>query len=111
MKKITILAVLLFQTRLLSAQAYVDGVELTPSNTGQYIEIDPKFKNDGGCVVEVDYGQRQPKDDFLTDEKNRRQEFDSLVHALNFLYQNGWKVAEISVSEERGRRVLLERRF
>jgi hypothetical protein len=111
MKKIALFVVLFFQTVLLAAQAYVDGVELTPSNTGQYIEVNSKFNANGSCVIEVDYGQRRPKEDYLTDEKNNRQEFDSFVHALNFLYQNGWKVAEISVSNERGRLVLMERRF
>jgi hypothetical protein len=40
----------------------------------------------------------------------RRFDFRSLVDGLNFFYDEGWEVAQISTLE-RGRRFLLKRRF
>jgi len=110
MKKITFILVLLAQSLLGSAQIFVEGVKIEPSNTGQYIELDPLFREDGRCTFRVDYGQSNPKEDFVTDNYGKRYDFRSLVDGLNFFYEEGWQVDQISVLD-RGRRFMLKRRY
>lgn len=110
MKKIPLVLALIAQSLLASAQIYVEGAKLEPSNTGQYIELDPMYREDGRCAFQVDYGQANPKEDYLTDANGRRFDFRSLVDGLNFFYEEGWEVSQISVME-RGRRFLLKRRY
>jgi hypothetical protein len=110
MKKITLFLALLAQTFIASAQLYVEGVKLEPSNTGQYVELDPLFREDGRCTFQVDYGQSNPKQDYITDVNGKRFDFRSLVDGLNFFYEEGWVVDQISVLE-RGRHFLMKRRY
>ena len=111
MKKTTFTFALLAHTLIASAQIFVEGIKIEPSNTGQYIEIDPLFREDGRCTFQVDYGQSNPKEDFVTDAEGRRFDFRSLVDGLNFFYKDGWEVAQVSVLERGGRRFLLKRRY
>lgn len=106
----TLTLTLLAQTLLAFSQLYVEGVKIEPSNTGQYIEIDPLYREDGRCTFRVDYGQSNPKEDFITDEHGKRFDFRSLVDGLNVFYEEGWEVAQVTV-QERGRRFLLKRRY
>lgn len=110
MKKTTLLLALLAQTMIAAAQIYVEGVKLEPGNTGQYIELDPLYREDGQCTFRVDYGQSNPKEDFVTDSHGKRYDFRSLVDGLNIFYLEGWEVAQVSVLD-RGRRFLLKRRY
>jgi hypothetical protein len=110
MTKTMLTLALLAQTLLASAQIFVEGVKIEPSNTGQYIELDPLYREDGRCTFRVDFGQSNPKEDFVTDQNGRRYDFRSLIDGLNFFYEEGWEVAQISVLD-RGRRFLLKRRF
>ncbi len=110
MKKITLSLALLAHSLLASAQIFVEGVKIEPSNTGQYIEIDPLFREDGRCTFRVDFGQANPKEDFVTDINGKRYDFRSLVDGLNFFYEEGWQVDQVSVLD-RGRRFLLKRRY
>lgn len=110
MKKITFILALLTQSLLASAQIFVEGVKIEPTNTGQYIELDPLFREDGRCTFRVDYGQSNPKEDFVTDNYGKRYDFRSLVDGLNFFYEEGWQVDQISVLD-RGRRFMLKRRY
>lgn len=110
MKKTTLTLAFLASTLWASAQIYVEGVKIEPSNTGQYIELDPMFRDDGRCAFRVDYGQSNPKEDFVSDNYGKKYDFRSLIDGLNFFYQEGWQVDQITVTE-RGRRFLLKRRF
>jgi hypothetical protein len=110
MKKMTILLALLAQGYFAAAQVFVEGVKLEPSNTGEYLELDPMFREDGRCSFQVDYGQANPKQDFVTDVNGKRYDFRSLVDGLNFFYEEGWQIDQISVLE-RGRHFMLKRRF
>jgi hypothetical protein len=92
------------------AQIYVEGVKLTPNNTGQYLELDPQFRTDGRCTFTVDYGQANPKEDVVTDENGKHFDFRSLVDGLNTFYAEGWEVAQVTVVGN-GRRYLLKRRY
>ena len=110
MKKALLISALMAQTLFAAAQVYVEGVKIEPSNTGQYIELDPLYREDGRCTFRVDYGQSNPKEDYVTDQNGKRFDFRSLVDGLNFFYEEGWEVAQTSVLE-RGRRFLLKRRY
>lgn len=110
MKKITLTLALLAQTLLASAQIFVEGVKIEPTNTGQYIEIDPLYREDGRCTFRVDFGQSSPKEDYVTDVNGKRFDFRSLVDGLNFFYEEGWQVDQVSVLD-RGRQFLLKRRY
>lgn len=94
----------------LFSQIYVEGVKITPNNTGQYVELDPQFRADGRCTFRVDYGQSESKEDYITDENGKHYDFRSLVDGLNFFYTEGWEVSQIAVLES-GRRYLLKRRY
>jgi hypothetical protein len=111
MKKSVFLFLAAFQASQLFAQIYVDGVKITPDNTGQYIELDPMYKTDGSCTFSVDYGQSNPKEDYISDEYGKQVEFRSLVAGLNYFYAQGWEVLQTTVQERSGRRFLLKRRF
>jgi len=110
MKKTTLLIVLLAHATFAFSQIFVEGVKLGPSNTGQYIELDPLFREDGSCAFQVDYGQSNPKEDHVTDVNGKRYDFRSLVDGLNLFYEEGWVVDQITVTD-RGRRFLMKRRF
>lgn len=110
MKKITFTLAFLAHTLFASAQIFVEGVKIEPSNTGQYIEIDPLYREDGRCTFRVDFGQSNAKEDFVTDVNGKRYDFRSLVDGLNFFYEEGWQVDQVSVLD-RGRRFLLKRRY
>ncbi|MBL7829311.1 MAG: hypothetical protein JNJ57_21930 [Saprospiraceae bacterium] len=110
MKKVTLFIAFLAQVSLAGAQIFIEGAKLEPSNTGQYMEVDPLYREDGRCAFQVDYGQSNPKEDFVTDSGGKRFDFRSLVDGLNFFYEEGWEVAQITVLE-RGRRFLLKRRY
>lgn len=110
MKKITFTLALLAHTLFASAQIFVEGVKIEPSNTGQYIELDPLYREDGRCTFRVDFGQSDPKEDFVTDVNGKRFDFRSLIDGLNFFYEEGWQVDQVSVLD-RGRRFLMKRRY
>ncbi len=111
MKKLLLVCFLsLVASAVLTAQIYVEGVRLTPDNTGQYIELDPQFRSDGRCNFKVDYGQAEPKEDKVTDENGKAYDFRSLIDGLNAFYTEGWEVFQITVLES-GRRYLLKRRY
>ena len=110
MKKITLTLALFAHTLIASAHLFVEGVKIEPSNTGQIIEIDPLSREAGRCTFRVDFGQSNPKEDFVTDVNGKRFDFRSVVDGLNFFYEEGWQVDQISVLD-RGRRFLLKRRY
>ncbi len=111
MKKIPLLIVCLLASASAFAQIYVEGVKLSPDNTGQYLEVDPQYKTDGACTFSVDYGQSGPKEDFISDENGKQVEFRSLVAGLNYFYNQGWELVVATVQERSGRKFLLKRRF
>lgn len=108
-KTLLLLCFCLSLSAFASAQVYVDGVRLDPDNTGNYIEVDPMFHTDGTCAFRTDYGQTEPREDYLTDAFGKTLDFRSLVHGLNFLYSNGWEVLQITAVGT-NRRYLLKRR-
>jgi hypothetical protein len=110
MKKVTFTLALFAHTLFASAQIFVEGVKVEPSNTGQYMELDPLYREDGRCTFRVDFGQSNPKEDYVTDVNGKRFDFRSLIDGLNFFYEEGWQVDQVSVLD-RGRRFLMKRRY
>jgi hypothetical protein len=47
----------------------------------------------------------------VTDAAGRHFDFHSLVDGLNVFYDEGWEVAQVTDTPERGRRFLLKRRY
>ena len=113
MKKPLLFTLFVLQTFLASAQLFVDGKRLDSTNSSAYLEVIPMHKEDGPYYFAVDYGQKPvpgaKRGDFMTDEGGRRYEFRSVVDGLNFLYENGWEVAQVYVFLE-ARRYLLKRK-
>ena len=109
MKKAFFLSILLANAWFVSAQVYVEGVKLDPTNTGNYLELDPLFRSDGRCSFRVDFGQAEPRKDFISDANGKQVDFRSLIDGLNFFYDNGWEVSQISTLDS-GRRFLMKRR-
>lgn len=110
MKKTCLTTLFATVALLASAQIYVDGIQIGPSNTGQYLELDPMFREDGRCAFRIDYGQRKPKESYVTDSRGIKYDFLSLVDGLNFFYAEGWEVCQVFVTDK-GRRFLLKRRY
>ena len=98
MKKALLLSILLANGLFATAQVYVEGVKL-----------DPIYRTDGSCALRVDYGQAEPRKDFVSDANGKKIDFRSLIDGLNFFYSNGWEVVTTSVVET-NRRFLLQRR-
>lgn len=112
MKKLLLIALYAGFMHTLNAQIYVEGVELLPTNTGQYIEIDPAFRSDGHCIFHVDYGQPTGQNDYVSNAQGQRLDFRSVVDGLNIFYANGWEVSTVyAVGANNARRYLLKRRF
>jgi hypothetical protein len=111
MKKVLLSCFFVAQSLFAFSQIFVEGVKLEPSNTGQYLELDPMFRSDGRCTFTVDYGQPNSKEKYVTDAAGRHYDFHSLVDGLNLFYEEGWEVAQISETSDRGRRFLLKRRY
>ncbi|MCA0235931.1 MAG: hypothetical protein LCH81_06080 [Bacteroidetes bacterium] len=111
MKKVLLTCFFAAQAFFAFSQIYVEGVKLEPSNTGQYIELDPQFRSDGRCTFTVDYGQPNAREKYVTDEAGHHFDFHSLVDGLNAFYDEGWEVAQVTDTQERGRRFLLKRRY
>ncbi len=96
MKSLLTITLLVLSSAMACAQLYVEGIPLSPSNTGAYLEATALRRIDGTFHMGIDYGQKRSRrpHDCLTDSKGRRYEFRSAVDGLNYLYENGWEVVE-----------------
>ncbi|GLR16456.1 hypothetical protein [Portibacter lacus] len=93
-----VLAILSF-AKIGSAQLFIDGKELRQETT-QYIEIE-FFSVVGSADVKmfIDYGQNvgfmDRKNRIVSDKKGKALIFNSPVHGLNWLYENGYEVLNV----------------
>jgi len=94
-----IVVALLFFSHLASAQIFIDGKELRKEST-QYIEIE-FFSVVGSQDVRmfIDYGQNvgflDRKNRIVSDKKGKALIFNSSVHGLNWLFQQGYEVVHV----------------
>lgn len=100
MKKLGFIAVmLLFISQASTAQIFIDGKELREEST-QYIEIE-FFSVVGSADVRmfIDYGQNigflDRKNRIVSDKKGKALIFNSPVHGMNWLFQQGYEILQV----------------
>ena len=110
MRKIGYIVVaLLFFSQLVSAQIFIDGKELRQEST-QYVEIE-FFSVVGSADVKmfIDYGQNigflDRKNRIVSDDKGKALIFNSPVHGLNWLFQQGYEVLHVYNPKSGGQNV------
>lgn len=77
-----------------NAQVIVDGVDINKMDELQYVELvgQTRFINLTKIKVFVDYGQDFSwRQQTIEDKSGERSSFNSMVDALNFMYDNGWE--------------------
>jgi len=77
-----------------NAQVIVDGVDINKMEELQYVELvgQTRFINLTKIKVFVDYGQDFSwRQQTIEDKSGERSSFNSMVDALNFMYDNGWE--------------------
>ncbi|XOV66638.1 MAG: hypothetical protein ACFHU9_13510 [Fluviicola sp.] len=77
-----------------NAQVIVDGVDINKMEELQYVELvgQTRFINLTKIKVFVDYGQNFSwRQQTIEDVNGERSSFNSMVDALNFMYENGWE--------------------
>jgi hypothetical protein len=90
---------LLFFINLATAQIYIDGKELRQEST-QFIEVEfIGVLGSADVRMLVDYGQNigfiDRRNRLVSDKKGKALIFNSAVHGLNWLYQEGYEVTEV----------------
>jgi hypothetical protein len=94
----TAVAVLLF-ANLVSAQIFIDGKELRQETT-QFIEVEfIGVLGSADVRMLIDYGQNVGFIDrrvrMVSDKKGKALIFNSPIHGMNWLYQEGYEVTEV----------------
>ena len=77
-----------------NSQVVVDGVDINDMDDLQYVELvgQTRFINLTKIKVFVDYGQNFSwRQQTIEDLNGERTSFNSMVDALNFMYENGWE--------------------
>jgi len=101
MKKLFVLLMVI--SFALSAQVIVDSVDINKLDDVQYCQIVGTQKFLSWKVrIDVDYGQNRSRteevDDFwVRGEDGKKVNFHSMIHALNFMYKNGWEYVDAFV--------------
>lgn len=98
-----LLSIFAFTAFTSQSQIFVQGTELTMENTGRYLEVCPtKSAFSSNIKLQVDYGQLKKPfyREELTDSNGVPVLFDSAVHALNFLDENGWELHQVFTTNE-----------
>jgi len=84
----------------LSAQVFIEGVDINQLDDVQYCEVWGEQKTLSWKVrLFVDYGQKQstaeePHSFVAAGKDGKKLNFHSIMHALNFMYKNGWEYVE-----------------
>lgn len=100
MKKVLIAAVaLLFFVNLASAQIFIDGKELRQETT-KFVEVEfIGVLGSADVRMLIDYGQNisfiDRRNRIVSDNRGKALIFNSAIHGLNWLYQEGYEVAEV----------------
>lgn len=110
MKNLTLLVLL-----CLSANAGAQTVNGTPlaQIESEYLDVSPNDVVLGTTLnLVVDYGQRThtftsvEKESVLKDNTGKKMEFNSMVHALNYMHSQGYELVQVfEVFLDEGRRV------
>ncbi|MEL6863069.1 MAG: hypothetical protein AAFP19_01565 [Bacteroidota bacterium] len=97
-----ILLMLILGAQTLSAQVFVNKVNINERNL-EYLEVWEKRNKDKNTYVGmIDYGQMDDRVEdkaglnlIVTNNEGAALEFNSMIHILNHLYRNGWEVMHV----------------
>jgi hypothetical protein len=99
MKKLTLLALLCVGATV--AAQTVNGTPLAQIES-EYLDISPNGVVLGTTLsLVVDYGQRThafasvEKESILKDNAGKKMEFNSMVHALNYMHSQGYELVQV----------------
>jgi hypothetical protein len=95
MKKIVLTSALVLALSIgASAQVIIEGVDINKIDSIEYVEI---LGYDGGLFqsklnIIIDYGQKFKigSDMRIQNAEGKAQRFNTMIHAMNFMYLNGW---------------------
>ena len=96
MKLTTTISIMLLSTLSAYSQLIVDGVNINEVKGLEFVQIVGKGKlfNDD-INIKIDYGQQRslfkPKKMNLQDKDGKKLNFQSIIHAMNFMNSNGWE--------------------
>lgn len=94
MKKIAIVALFMFLTQYTFSQVFVEDVNINELDI-EYVQLVGVNTSMFGVKIKVfvDYGQEAKlmKADAIRDASGKTMKFNSMIHALNFMNENGWK--------------------
>lgn len=99
MKKINLLlGFLLFFSIYSFSQVYVNKININNLSDVKYCQINT-YNTRG--PVSLDYGQKNSflKSNYVTDEKGFKIRFNSTMHFVNFMYNHGWDLYNLSLSD------------
>ena len=69
----------------------VNSVDINAIKEVHYVQLLGVLENKK-MIIEVDYGQQlSDKDQVITSADGKPHHFESMVDALNFMYENGWE--------------------
>lgn len=93
MKKSLLLLVILFTIKVVLAQDVLQPKEAFCQIVGIYQLLSDQL------TIEIDYGDYLPvgKNRELTDDEGRKLQFNSMMHALNFMNAHGWEYIDAYV--------------
>ena len=107
MRKFLLAGILFLALNTGKAQIYADGVNLNEKEDLTYIELVGINTAIWGMKLKifVDYGQKLKvlKPTKITDEKGKTMKFNTMVHVLNYFYQNGWELEAFSRATVNGK--------
>ena len=94
MRKLVVVFTLLFLTQLTYSQVFVEDVNINDLDI-EYVQLVGVNTSMFGVKIKVyvDYGQEAKlmKADAIKDASGNTIKFHSMIHALNFMNENGWK--------------------
>ena len=94
MKKLVAVTLLIFLTQFVFSQVIVDDTNINELDI-EYVQLIGINTSMFGVKIKVyvDYGQEAKlmKADAIKDKNGNTIKFNSMIHALNFMEENGWK--------------------
>lgn len=83
----------------LDAQVIVDGIDINKVDRIKYCQLVGRLKGlSNKIIVNVDYGQARTflgKQQSITGRDGKKQAFNSMIDALNFMEENGWSFVQL----------------
>ena len=90
MKRILMVAILVFAGSTVYSQIYVGDININKKHGIEYVELVGITKN-FKTIVHVDYGQAKPKAEEIRDKDGKIARSGNIISALNLMTRNGWE--------------------